>query len=441
MSLKDVLFGKAAPDRKPSDNPAAKILQNFTKIWKRSASYSETISAEKAMHHPVTFRCLDKLGMTVQSVNWFVEDDPDATATDRRAITQAMKDKIQAVLNSPNNEMTGANLRYWIGINWAAYGRVGVKVGVDGMGAPNAVYPLQALYLTPQKNKSNLITGYVYGTATADGKGEKTNTDTMPSLYSVDKAVNKYPKIAFGYEMVKPGINVVHAGLKPDRNNTPLNAIGLPSDIVLMLMQRAHDTASGHPNSKYIVSTEKLLTAPQNKDIRDTIEDTTIENEQSGNVLILDGTKVTVDKLDNDLSDIHSKMPLDDMARAIAGGFGIPVALLGFAGADGSKFANNYVESRQSFFEDTIDPGYLVPIEHAMTEIMCPPGCRIRFDRDSVPALQGVRVAKAERLSKVTFLTKNEKREQCGYPTRPDGDVYDNASPAASTTDNPPPIT
>ena len=55
-------------------------------------------------------------------------------------------------------------------------------------------------------------------------------------------------------------------------------------------------------------------------------------------------TDVKVHTLDNQLGDIHAKLPLDDMTRQIAGVFGVPVALLGLGSADAAKYASNYVE-------------------------------------------------------------------------------------------------
>ena len=46
-------------------------------------------------------------------------------------------------------------------------------------------------------------------------------------------------------------------------------------------------------------------------------------------MLFLYNTDVKVHKLDNQLGDIHSKLPLDDMTRQIAGVFGVPVAAPG----------------------------------------------------------------------------------------------------------------
>lgn len=401
------LFAKrAAPDRKPSDDPNASILKRFTNFRRPAATYSEVIEAQRAMHHIVAFRCLDKIATTFQGCKLYVERDPDIPKSFRTSTTNI--DAITQVLNSPNNGMNGQQLRYWLALVYAAYGRIPLKIGTAATAnLPNAIYPLDPGLTEVLYSKAGEIRGYKYG--------KDSDADTYVSLLKADKGAGGFPKQAFAHELVRPGLQGTMPLFGKRTNNTPLNAIGLPASIVTLLMERAFDTASGHPNSKYIVATEKTLTEPQKDAVAQQFEKREVGEEESGNVLILANTKVQVEKLDNNLSDIHSKMPLDDMSRQIAGAFGIPVALLGFAGADGSKFANNFTESRISFFEDTMIPGYFEPICGGLTECLCPEGYVVRADLDSVPALQDKRAARAKELVNIDFLTIDEKRELCGY--------------------------
>jgi phage portal protein BeeE len=103
------------------------------------------------------------------------------------------------------------------------------------------------------------------------------------------------------------------------------------------------------------------------------------------------------------------------MTRQIAGVFGVPVALLGLGSADAAKYASNYVESRLSYWQDTVVPCYLIPIAAGMTQSICPPGARICFDLDAVPALWEGRANLGKTISQVTFLSNNEKREILGF--------------------------
>lgn len=399
-----------APERNASDDPNARILKRFTRTGRPSATYNEVLEAQAAMCHIVAYRCLDKIATTMQGCTFYIERDPEVPKSFR---TNAKTiERLEAVLASPNANMNGRQLRYWLALSYAAFGRIPLKVGVAAsMRVPNGIYPLEAGLTEALYNNAGEIYAYKYG--------KDSDALTIPSLSKAergrDEEGNSYPKGAFAHEIVKPGLTGFSTFANKRRNNTPLNAIGLPASIVTLLMQRAYDTASGHPNSKYIVATEKTLTEPQKDSLKEQFGDREVGEEESGNVLILGNTKVQVEKLDNNLADIHSKMPLDDMSRQIAGAFGIPVALLGFAGADGSKFANNFTESRVSFFEDTMIPGYIEPITGGLTECMCPEGYVVRADLDSIPALQDKRATRAKELVDIDFLTIDEKRELCGY--------------------------
>jgi phage portal protein BeeE len=166
---------------------------------------------------------------------------------------------------------------------------------------------------------------------------------------------------------------------------------------------------------KYIVTAEKTLTRQQKETLTRHLEQSAAGEEHSGEVIFLYNTDIKVHKLDNELKDIHAKLPLDDMTRQIAGVFGVPVALLGLGSADAAKYASNYVESRLSFWQDTIIPSYLSPIAAGMTQAICPYGARISFDFDGVAALWDGRARIGVMLSKVNFLTTTEKREILGF--------------------------
>jgi len=126
------------------------------------------------------------------------------------------------------------------------------------------------------------------------------------------------------------------------------------------------------------------------------------------------------------------------MTRQIAGVFGVPIALMGLGSADAAKFANNYQESRLSFWQDTIVPCYLSPIAAGMTQALCPPGARIQFDLDAVPALWQGRSKLGESLSKVGFLTDDEKREILGYEPLKLGQKLPKPLPPPEAEEEPP---
>jgi hypothetical protein len=417
MKLADMLsFFKAAPVREPSDVPRSPV-----RTWSRNATpvveYSNVIAGHMALQHPIVFRALNKIAGSVQQVKWYAEADPDVLASER-AGASVIKD-INAVLNSPNDTLASDQLRYWMALNYAVYGRVPFKVGIGVNGNPNAIYPLSAQSVSAIVDSRGQIKEYEYGT-TAGGSKIRYPTRKQAEREGSNKG--------YVHEIYTPNLD---ATIEKGKNITALGAIGLPAEVVTMLLRRAYDTASGHPNSKYVIVAEKTLTQDQKDALQNKIDETSLDGEAAGETLFLYNTKIEIHKLDNDLSDIHSKMPSDDMARMIYGAFGIPISLVGMGAADGAKFAGNYKESRQSFWEDTIIPFYITPIATGLTAALCPYGARVRFDLDSIDAIQDSRVGRAQTLSAVDFLTQDEKRELTGYAPLTEQQRADLASSAA----------
>jgi phage portal protein BeeE len=419
MGIFNNLFGeKAAPVRNDSDAPRSPVGAWGARSRIPVVAYQESISAESAMIHPILFRIIHKIATSVQTIDWYCEADP--TVPERERATASSIKKINDLLKSPNDSLTSDQLRYWCALNIAVFGKVPFKVGVTPEGLANGIYPLDARYVRAQLDARDIVQSYSYG---AESK------EILPSRRVAQR---RSEKTAFCYEISTPSLS---GSMRSLQNTTALGAVGLPAQVIKLLLQRAVDTASGHPNTKYIIAAEKVLTNAQKTSLTEQIESSAAGEEESGNILFLYGTAIDVHKLDNDLSDIHSKMPMDDMARLMAGAYGVPIALLGLGASDGAKFAGNYIESRLSFYADTIIPMYCCPIEVGLTEALCPYGARIRFDRDSVEALKNDRVTRAAQLTKVDFLDADEKRELIGFPPRTPEQIA--AAAAEAATKNP----
>lgn len=396
----------------PSANPAKIFIRRFFSagIAKSVVSYSNVMAAQKAMEHPVAFRCLDKLGLTVQSVKWDVGKDPQNTQVGDGAMTASQRKALQQILQRPNASMSGAQLRYSAALSWACFGRMAFKVSVMSDGSVNAIWPLGIPFLKQKFDRYGDVESFQYG--------DESGKETIPSFSKVAKNEKGRPIANYAFMIVKPSIN---GAMNFDVQNTPLQAIGVPVALYDALMIRALESADGTPNSKWLVTASRDLDDGQAKEVKEGIEETKPGGDNGGEIIFIAGTDVKVQEIKNDLSDIHSKVPLDDQARTIAGNFGIPIALLGFAGADGSKFANNYDESRKAFFEDTIEPGYLTPLEDGFSMFLCGAGYRVIFDRDSIPALRKSRADIAAVYDKVTYISEEEKREVTGWPAKKEG--------------------
>lgn len=392
MGLLDI-FKAALPARKPAAEPRSAMWLPGTNT--PLVAYAESIAAEAGLAHPVVFRCLQKIGEAVQGVNWYCEPDETLPASRRPSATQV--DEINQLLKSPHDSLTADQWRFWAAMVFAVYAKIPFVVGsLDGKA--NALYPLQADQVRIKRNNRGSITAYSYGPVGSDVD------------YPVRRDANGK---SYAFEISRPGLT----GTTDDKGRPrPLGAIGMPAQIISLLLQRAVDTASGHPNTKYLLSTDKPVTHAQRTELASLLQEMKAGEVESGNALLLEGVDIKVAELDNDLGDIHSKVPLDDMARMIAGSLGVPIPLLGLGASDAAKFTGNYSEARRSFWEETIIPGYLTPLSSGLTAAICPPGAVIRFDLDTIEALQDSRVIRGEKVAKIDFLTDDEKRDLMGYP-------------------------
>ncbi|MBO4228437.1 phage portal protein [Bradyrhizobium neotropicale] len=398
MSFLDI-FRKKAPERPASDEPVSPIYVMSGQAV-RFLSPAAVMSADVAQRKSSQlYRITNFVAASVQSVPWYCEPDPNVIAAERAGASKIKA--INDLLKSPNDTFTSQQFQYWLTINLMLYARAHFKVGVGSTGTPNGLYPLAAKYMKGVLNSRGTVETYEYG------QGE--NKATLPTRRTAERRGGNQ---AYAAEISFPSLSGL---VEYNKEPAAIESIAMPIAIINCLMQRALDTASGHPNIKYVICSERTLTRQQKEALVKHLEESGPGEENSGSVLFIYNTDIKVHKLDNELGDIHSKIPLDDMTRQIAGVFGVPIPLLGLGSADAAKYASNYGESRLSFWQDTVVPCYLSPIAAGMTQAICPPGARVTFDLDSIPALWEGRAALGERLTKVNFLLTNEKRAILGF--------------------------
>lgn len=415
------------PERSPSGDPTRFFRIGFAGP-RAAVSYRQAVIAADAVLHPTVHKCLRKIGTSVATVDWEVIQAKRVrrgAAAEGESASKLMP-KLQAMLDDPSDDVSDDATRMLMAVYLAAFGRFYLKITRDTQGVPSAIYVLSPARVKEISNQAGIITSFEY----AAGAGR----ETIPTRAAVAKSESFPP---YGAKISLPGIDTGTNG-GDILSDTPLNSLGLPMQVIEQLLRRAVDTASGHPNSKYIVTTPKLLTREQEENLDRELSDRETDGKESGRVLLLTGEEIKVTKLDNDLSDLHSKVPLDDMERRVCSAFGIPPAMLGLNGADGAKFAQNYGESRLAFWEDTIEPIYLVTIERGLTAALCNPGVEIRFNRGSVAALQDAISARLGKLELVSTLSIDEKRELAGLGPAKAGTVFHNPkTPAAPATVDP----
>jgi phage portal protein BeeE len=409
-------FSKKAPERSQRDEPVSPIYVmegQAVRFLSSAAAMTAEVAQRKSSQ---LYRITNFVASAVQSVPWYAEEDPDVVAAE-----QAPRTKIKALndlLKSPNDTFTSQQLQYWLALNLMLYARAHFKVGVSSTGAPNGIYPLAAKYVKGVLNSRGTVESYEYGVGS--------DMVVLPSRRTAERRGGNIPYAA---EISFPSLT----GLV-EYNKTPaaIESIALPLAIVNALMQRALDTASGHPNVKYVITSERTLTKAQKDSLTAYLQEAGPSGDNSGHVLLMYNSDIKVHTLDNHLGDIHSKIPLDDMTRQIAGVFGVPIALLGLGSADAAKYASNYGESRLSFWQDTLIPCYLTPIAAGMTAAIGPPGARVVFDLDEIPALWEGRAELGVKLGKIPFLTTTEKRAILDF--KPDNTLPETIAPPAPTS-------
>jgi len=386
-------FTKKPPKREVAEEPVSPI---FTIGGQPVRFLTPTAiqGAEEAQRSiPQLYRVTHLVASSSQAIPWYCEADPDVPASER-ANPGAVK-ALNSLLKSPNDNFTPENLRYWMVLNLMLYSRVHFKVGIGTKGLPNGIYPLATKYMKGIPNTRGVIDTYIYGEGTPQEQRYPSKRKAAPGE-------------SYAAEISFPSLSGL---VEYNRAPAAIESLMAPLAIIRCLMQRAYDTASGHPNIKYVVTSDKTLTKQQVDSLKAHLESSGPGEDGSGSVLFLYNTKIELHTLDNKLSDIHSKIPLDDMTRIIAGVFGVPVALLGLSNADSAKYSNNYQQSRIALWQDTLVPTYIAPIAAGLTACLCPYGSRIMFNYDAIPALWEGRAALGQTLSHVNFLTTNEKRE------------------------------
>lgn len=415
---------KAPVRARSSDNAAAAVQDNplgqMRGRWFQLGVpliHPETLfHAAVAMQHPVVYRCVNRIADAVASVRFRVRKKL-APGSAPRQIVDATEKQVQTVLDAPCDDFSAHHVWYWAACNFAVYGNIPVKVGRTWDGMPNAIYPLSNVSAEVVGDAAGRIIGYSF----ASGDGPSFQLPSRQVVEAAERSGANTRSAARGAPwaavIAKPGLDILAL------DNSPTRAAVLPVELFTLLMERGRETASGTANKKYLIATDRAMTVDQEDQVFQMFQDSRVGGPRSGQVGFVSGSNPQVIALDNDLSDLHSKLPLDDMTRQICGIWGVPAALMGLGGSDNAKYAGNFAESRSAFWEETVVPGYAAPIADGLTAALCPDGYEVYADLDSVEALRDARMRRMQAAGEVPFITPNEKRKMFDFPPIAGGDV------------------
>lgn len=181
----------------------------------------------------------------------------------------------------------------------------------------------------------------------------------------------------------------------------------------------------GRPSGCLMVkSGTENLTDEQREQLRSDIKNTYSGSINAGKMMILEGN-FEWKEMGLSPKDLDFSAGKNITSREITQAFGVPPVLVGLQGD--STFAT-YKEARLHLWEDTILPlAELIRSEFSnWLSKKFKKDLEIIFDLDSIHALTSRREILWNKISKVDFLTINEKRELLGFPSLDEKDLKDN---------------
>jgi len=181
---------------------------------------------------------------------------------------------------------------------------------------------------------------------------------------------------------------------------------------------------SGAPSGAYVVQTGAdgragTLTDEQYTRLREQLKRENMGAANAGRPLLLEGG-LDWKQIAMSPKDMDFRENLWAAARMIATAYGVPPQLINIPG---EATYNNLSEAKLAFWQDTVLP-MLKSVLGTLNKWLVPgygEDLWLEYDEDSVPALEERRLAKYERLEKVSFLTIDEKRRAAGYDDYTEG--------------------
>lgn len=178
---------------------------------------------------------------------------------------------------------------------------------------------------------------------------------------------------------------------------------------------------SGRPSGAFIAPD---MTDNEYEALQRRINEDYSGEERAGAIPILTGD-LKWQELSTKPKDVDWLEGMKQSGREIAITLGVPPELLGDIA---SKTFSNIKIARKVFYENTILP-LMDWLRDELNRFLVPKfneeDLYVDYDINDIEGITEDRADVWGRVNAATFLTRNEKRQAVGYPTREDGDVYD----------------
>lgn len=368
---------------------------------------AENFAKEGYSQNAVVYACVQKIASALASVDL---DIAKYTGKDRTTIDNH---PLRDLLERPNPSQGGAEFFKALASFFLIAGNgyvLKLPLGARPGTKPTEMWVMRPDRMSARQNDKGQTTAYVYKTSTNEVTFPiDLSTGACDILHIKDfNPLNDH----LGMATMQPAANsvdIVNSALK--WNYSLLKNSARPSGAFVVSMPSGSTGTS---------ATAGTLSEEQFQRLREQVQQDS-GTDAAGRPLILEGG---LDWKEMSLSpkDMEFEGNMWAAARLIATAFGVPPQLVNIPG---DSTYNNMLEAKLSLWQETVLPlldlfldafnNWLTPIYDAKKTIF------ICYDLNSIPAIEEARYAKLERLSSVSYLTIDEKRQLAGFGNYPGG--------------------
>jgi len=380
--------------RQKAIGTSALILQGRTTTSWPERNYENYVK-ESYLKNIISFRCVDIIAKSCASVPWVAYFEN--TLGERQEVAD---DVITRLLKRPNPGQSWLSLVYSI-ISYLPISGNSFILGVAALSGSNVgrvmeLYSLRPDTITIQRNQSGDVVEYEH----------RSGTDTK--VYPVDPITGR--------------CQIKHIKLFNPLDATWGTSVTEPAARDIDLSNSQADWNKGLLDNQarpgMVLSTKDNLSDQQFDRLRKQCYEEREGAMNAGKTLILEGATIAnsygYNPIEMDFTEGQR-----ETARRICSAYGVPPQMIGIKGD--STFAN-YEQARLSFWEDTVI-FYLELLQQELNHWLFKDSeIYLEYDLNEVPVFIEKKIARLEKIDKMSFYTTNEKREAANLEPVEGGD-------------------